>query len=484
MSKPKELYRFSEAASVPPFSKPQNFYFCIDKSPSMDEVVFGSTTRFQVVKEQLNEALSKLDALRLEKGVRVDIGVCGFSQAETIEIVRRDVTSSDIADIQAWVTALVTTSGTPYDTPMSFARSYYLTPKDSDASFQQSLFFVTDGEPTPESSAYAAATANADMINRTGLFSVAANNAVDIYTIGVDLSNTTYLGLLDNTPRDGVAVINSARSNSMYNIIIATTSADSLFWTLTSADTDEAYNGEIYTSTAIGRDESEQKNELSKANLTVTVSLDNPMGRRWLKTSVDAIVGLTLFRKDIDTGNVVVGWKGRLASVKPNEKSIQLIFESVFTSLRRPGLRARYQRSCPHVLYGNGCNAAKEDFAVSGQVSNVSGTTVVMPVAATFPNGWFTAGMIEAPDGTMRFITAHSGDTLTLIRPLDSLSEAFAKQGYGQGYGYGYGGLVARIFPGCDRTTATCSAKFNNLNNFGGFPFIPTKNPFGGSSIV
>jgi hypothetical protein len=31
---------------------------------------------------------------------------------------------------------------------------------------------------------------------------------------------------------------------------------------------------------------------------------------------------------------------------------------------------------------------------------------------------------------------------------------------------------------GCDRTRATCVAKFNNLANFMGFPYIPTKNPY------
>ena len=107
-----------------------------------------------------------------------------------------------------------------------------------------------------------------------------------------------------------------------------------------------------------------------------------------------------------------------------------------------------------------------------------------MPVAAGYPAGFFTSGMIEAPDGTLRFITGHSGSTLTLIRPLESLNSFFAKNGYGEGYGYGYGGLVIRIYPGCDRTKETCQSKFNNLNNYGGFPFIPLKNPFGGSSIV
>ena len=39
------------------------------------------------------------------------------------------------------------------------------------------------------------------------------------------------------------------------------------------------------------------------------------------------------------------------------------------------------------------------------------------------------------------------------------------------------------LYPGCDRTLNTCHAKFGNSANFGGFPFIPTKNPFGGSPI-
>ena len=29
------------------------------------------------------------------------------------------------------------------------------------------------------------------------------------------------------------------------------------------------------------------------------------------------------------------------------------------------------------------------------------------------------------------------------------------------------------LLPGCDHTTATCSAKFQNLLRFGGFPYIP-----------
>lgn len=253
-------------------------------------------------------------------------------------------------------------------------------------------------------------------------------------------------------------------------------------WTVTSADSSEVYNGETYVPVTIGRSEAESKNELSRANLQITVDLDNAMGRRWLKNILDEVVSLTLFSKD--GADVAVTWKGRLSSVKPEETAITLVFESIFTSLRRPGLRAKYQRSCPHVLYRRGCNLDKDDFAVSSAITAVSGATVTATAAALQPDGWYNGGMIQGPDGALRFVLAHVGSTLTLIRSLDSVTEGFANSGYGNGYGLFYGGLAVNIYPGCDRTKETCSGKFNNLLNMGGFPFIPLKNPFGGSSIV
>ena len=43
---------------------------------------------------------------------------------------------------------------------------------------------------------------------------------------------------------------------------------------------------------------------------------------------------------------------------------------------------------------------------------------------------------------------------------------------------------VIDMAPGCDLRRDTCAVKFGNLLNFGGFPDIPGRNPFGGTSIV
>ena len=76
------------------------------------------------------------------------------------------------------------------------------------------------------------------------------------------------------------------------------------------------------------------------------------------------------------------------------------------------------------------------------------------------------ASLVES--GAMRFIVNHVGATLYLSRPfVEDIS-----------------GQVIDIFPGCDHLRTTCAGKFANGDNFGGFPYIPNINPFGGTAIV
>ena len=82
----------------------------------------------------------------------------------------------------------------------------------------------------------------------------------------------------------------------------------------------------------------------------------------------------------------------------------------------------------------------------------------------------------------MRVGDAVTGNVLSLSRPIETLAEV--SDGYGNNYGGFYGSSTVTLYPGCTKSRAVCKNKFDNLNNYGGFPWIPTKNPFGGSSIV
>ena len=255
-------------------------------------------------------------------------------------------------------------------------------------------------------------------------------------------------------------------------------------WTVTSADADEVYNGETYISTACGRTEIEDKNQLSRANLDVSFPLDNEMARRWNRQIMEAVVSLTLFVKNSD-GVYMTAWKGQLASVKPETSAITLVFESMFTSLRRSGLRRRCQRTCGHILYLDGCNLNKDDFAVKGTVKGIAPQKIIVPEAAGYPDGYFTGGMVEGSDGALRFVINHIGEEITLIRTLESIVDHFKYNGWGMNWGNNWGGFTTcRLFPGCPRERQTCHDRFDNHLNFGGFPFMGGRNPFDGTSII
>lgn len=244
-------------------------------------------------------------------------------------------------------------------------------------------------------------------------------------------------------------------------------------WTYTSGNASVVYLAETYTPQAISRSEVESRVELSRANLDLEVSLTNPVALRWLRDNGEHIASLTIYERD-KTNSVSTIWKGRLVGVVPGMETISLKFESVFTSLRRPGLRARYQKSCRYALYSRGCNLAKEDFADAATATGLLNTVVTVTEAGAQPDGYYLGGMLRSPDGVLSFIVNHVGNQITLQRLSYSLVQA-AVAGFP---------FSVTLYPGCDHSRATCNSKFGNVLNYGGFDFIPQKNPMGGSSIV
>jgi uncharacterized phage protein (TIGR02218 family) len=142
--------------------------------------------------------------------------------------------------------------------------------------------------------------------------------------------------------------------------------------------------------------------------------------------------------------------------------------------MRREGVRAKYQRLCRRALYSRGCRLDIETFFVGGTASAHQGLTITVPEAALLPNGWFRGGVLRHA-GILGFISGHVGDALTLSGRMPDLVAAIDDPETQ---------ALVKIAPGCDLRRDTCKAKFGNLLNFGGFPDIPGRNPFGGTSIV
>ena len=248
---------------------------------------------------------------------------------------------------------------------------------------------------------------------------------------------------------------------------------DGNVWRKTNAPSDVVYLTNTFEAATIGSGNLEQTTEQSKSNLEVKLDIYDAFSQEFLGGFNDSIMTLTLFVQS-DEGTVV-GWKGRLSEILPKDPNLVLRFESIFTSLKRPGLRARYQKTCRHLLYGRGCNLDPETFAVSGLLVDLNKTVLQIAEAALQPNGYYLGGMVKMPNNELAYIISHSGEFLTIQRENETLSADFETSGPST--------ITINIYPGCDRLRQTCNTKFANLDNYGGFPWIPTRNPMDGSKI-
>ena len=123
------------------------------------------------------------------------------------------------------------------------------------------------------------------------------------------------------------------------------------------------------------------------------------------------------------------------------------------------------------MLYGSQCTVNRESLRIDGTVDSVSGNVITVPAADVPASGYLSGGYIEweVESGIVerRFISNHVDAAVTVSSTVGDLP----------------GGTQVKLYPGCDHTIATCDSKFSNSANYGGMPFIPLKNPFGGSPM-
>ena len=225
-------------------------------------------------------------------------------------------------------------------------------------------------------------------------------------------------------------------------------------------------SGNTFTPEYITRSEITETDDINQGSLTVTFSIFNQFAGEYISYAPDTVTTLTIYRLHVndDESEGMVIWKGRVLSSGGDENEIELECESIFSSLRRVGLRAKYLLICRHALYSSECGISMSSYVAADTVTGEDGLTIIVGVAANQGDGTYTGGIVENASGDYRFITKHEGATLKLSRSFSS----------------SINGTAVQIYPGCDKLRATCIEKFNNLKNFGGFPFIPTTNPFDG----
>lgn len=248
-------------------------------------------------------------------------------------------------------------------------------------------------------------------------------------------------------------------------------------WYYTSNDRDVSFGGANYISEPINRTRITSTQDIGKTTLKIALSRRNIFAIQFIEQSPTDVIFLTVTRIHASDDAPAVTFRGRVINVEFEENEVTLTCQPNLSSLRRPGLRRLYQTTCPHVLYGPQCKVVRGTFAVTTALTGVSGLSLSSPdfiisVNPTFDATWFAGGFVQVNESgliTRRFITSHdnSSGTININLPL---SVAVI-------------GTEVTVYPGCDHDPSTCRIKFDNIGNYGGFPYMPQKNPMNGTSI-
>lgn len=245
-------------------------------------------------------------------------------------------------------------------------------------------------------------------------------------------------------------------------------------FTYTSGNDEYTYTSEIYVPRNITRNETAIDSDQSPANLTLRIPANDEFVVRYrisAPPSRDKLVLYRLHLTDGGTPEVITYFKGEVSSVAFQGDDAIIAAEPSGMVLRRPIPRRSYSNLCGHVLYDRGCKIndlnALFKFDTTALIVNGSSVTLNGAGIGTQAANFFVGGFLDKGSTERRMILAETvvGPTsMTFQIPLP-----FADLSAGEA-------VVLRA--GCNHSLTTCRTKFNNVVNFGGFPWVPTENPF------
>lgn len=186
-------------------------YIMLDKSGSMATVASNGQTRMANAKVAIIGLLDFIEQFVGVGSVSIDIGIVGWSDTTT-SMTRRDCDAADLAALKTFVAGIAIGGGTDFRDGVAGANTFFT---GAPVGARRTAAFVTDGEPAVTGGV----PAPADIASAAGatLFAI---SGVTSYAFNIDLEDTTYTDDMDNSPIDGVPVIEGSDSNALLASLI------------------------------------------------------------------------------------------------------------------------------------------------------------------------------------------------------------------------------------------------------------------------
>ncbi|WP_184214994.1 phage BR0599 family protein [Sphingobium lignivorans] len=246
----------------------------------------------------------------------------------------------------------------------------------------------------------------------------------------------------------------------------------------------------------IARGEISSSGTLDNQRLTVVFPESLLVYELFRDRSPSSVVNIIIWRGHANDPDeqFVIEWSGRVVSFNDTNYEVELSCEAVATMMGRNALRRRWQYGCAHALYSQGpgmCNANRAAATTPFVIGAVSGTSVTIDLAASeaaygaLPRyaDFATPKRLYYVGGVLEYIDDAGRKALrSIIHVIDATSIRIGAPVPGMA-----AGAHVKLVFGCNHKTGIsslndgghCGPVHNNIQNFGGQPWIPLKSPIG-----
>lgn len=228
-------------------------------------------------------------------------------------------------------------------------------------------------------------------------------------------------------------------------------------------------DGVLYTPTA----------GLQQIKYTATANNDvsnQKVAAAWLEVQEDDLRGGVFDSAEIEAawcswanpgaGRIVV-FLGEIGSVEWSEIGFEADIVSFTKRLERI-VGWVYTANCRHELYGTAapgklgfCGVNPATYTFTGAITSIETQKWRFTTNLAQPDGYFSNGILTFTSGN------NAGLSVTIKKQVGAGFEVFLPTAFILTVGDTFS-----VRAGCDLTLDTCRTKFNNVNNFGGFPHI------------
>lgn len=237
---------------------------------------------------------------------------------------------------------------------------------------------------------------------------------------------------------------------------------------------EQPYNGETYSFIQIHHTAPTFSGEPQESEIDVTIKEDNAVADLFSTGPPPYPIVLTILEYDRETGTVEYYYKGWI--IRPSfdltDSLVTFHCKTLWHFFERESFTDSLAALSRYSVYDPRSGVDIEAFRVGVTVTAFNDERDELTVTGISEiDGWFTGGLIIAPDRDMRTILKH--ETVGANRVL-TLNAAFPEFTLATGF-------TADIYPGDDLLYSTWATKFDSVTNngeaFGGWPYMPSVDP-------